>query len=78
MQARSAERHQRPVTVHRRAGVSHPASDRRFTQRWISAAPGAPGNGVGLANLRERLAALYGAQGLFTLASEPPDGRFAV
>jgi hypothetical protein len=23
------------------AGVSHPASDRRLTQRWISAAPGA-------------------------------------
>ena len=34
MQARSAERHQRPVTAHRRAGVSHLASDRRFTQRW--------------------------------------------
>ncbi len=34
MQAPSAERHQRPVTAHRRAGVSHPAAERRFTQRW--------------------------------------------
>ena len=34
MQARSAERHQRPVMAHRRAGLSHLAAGRRFTQRW--------------------------------------------
>jgi Histidine kinase/Histidine kinase-, DNA gyrase B-, and HSP90-like ATPase len=40
-------------------------------------APGAPGDGVGLANVRDRLAALYGAQGRFTLSTEPPHGTRA-
>jgi len=39
--------------------------------------PGQPGNGVGLANVRERLAALYGPHGRFTLAFEPPHGTRA-
>ncbi len=44
-----------------------------------SAAPvaGRPGNGVGLANVRERLAALYGTRGRFTLAEESPYGTRA-
>jgi sensor histidine kinase YesM len=37
----------------------------------------ADGHGMGLANVRERLAALYGAQGSFTLASNAPRGAIA-
>jgi len=40
-------------------------------------APDQPGNGVGLSNVRERLAALYGTAGRFTLAAEPPRGTRA-
>ena len=42
-----------------------------------SASPGQPGNGVGLSNVRERLAALYGTHGRFTLADEAPHGTCA-
>ncbi|MEO8752352.1 MAG: histidine kinase [Casimicrobiaceae bacterium] len=46
------------------------------TGRGLSAA--APsGHGVGLSNLRERLAALYGTQGVFTLADATPCGTRA-
>ncbi len=46
------------------------------TGRGLSAA--APsGHGVGLSNLRERLAALYGTQGQFTLADALPRGTCA-
>ena len=41
------------------------------------ASPGQPGNGVGLSNVRERLAALYGTHGRFTLADEAPHGTCA-
>jgi sensor histidine kinase YesM len=41
------------------------------------AVAGAAGQGVGLANVRERLAALYGAQGRFELADETPRGTRA-
>jgi sensor histidine kinase YesM len=40
-------------------------------------APDHPGHGVGLTNVRERLAALYGAQGRFILIEEPPHGTRA-
>jgi sensor histidine kinase YesM len=36
-----------------------------------------PGQGVGLANVRERLAALFGARGRFTLEEAPPHGARA-
>ena len=36
-----------------------------------------PGSGVGLANVRERLAALYGSRGRFTLAVARPQGTTA-
>ncbi len=36
-----------------------------------------PGNGVGLSNVRERLAALYGAHGRFTLLEVPSQGTRA-
>ena len=42
-----------------------------------AAVPNQPGNGVGLANVRERLSALYGSAGRFTLAEEPPHGTRA-
>ena len=40
-------------------------------------APDQPGNGVGLSNVRERLAALYGTHGRFTLAEASPHGTRA-
>ena len=40
-------------------------------------APDQPGNGVGLSNVRERLAALYGTHGRFTLAETSPHGTRA-
>jgi sensor histidine kinase YesM len=42
-----------------------------------AAAPGQPGDGVGLANVRERLAALYGARGRFTLSTDAARGTRA-
>jgi LytS/YehU family sensor histidine kinase len=42
-----------------------------------AAVPNMPGDGVGLSNLRERLAALYGSHGRFTLSAEPPHGTRA-
>ena len=42
-----------------------------------AALPAAPGTGFGLANVRERLAALYGAQGSFTLVELAPSGSRA-
>jgi sensor histidine kinase YesM len=42
-----------------------------------AAVPGEPGNGVGLSNVRERLAALYGAQGSFSLVHGTPGGTHA-
>jgi sensor histidine kinase YesM len=42
-----------------------------------AAVPVQPGNGVGLSNVRERLVALYGAQGSFTLVHGAPGGTHA-
>jgi len=39
--------------------------------------PARPGHGVGVANLRERLAAMYGARGRFRLEEAPPHGARA-
>ena len=39
--------------------------------------PSRPGRGVGLLNVRERLAALYGARGRFTLEDAAPRGARA-
>ena len=40
-------------------------------------AAGRPGQGVGLANVRDRIAALFGAKGRFTLTDAPPHGARA-
>jgi hypothetical protein len=47
------------------------------TGRGLSDTPTQTGSGVGLSNLRERLAALYGARGRFTLTSNDPKGVVA-
>ena len=47
------------------------------TGRGIVEAPPLPGGGVGLANVRERLAALYGSRGRFTLSPVEPRGTRA-
>ncbi|CAG1000299.1 two-component system, LytTR family, sensor histidine kinase AlgZ [Burkholderiales bacterium] len=47
------------------------------TGRGMVAAGAGPGGGVGLANVRERLAALYGARGRFTLSPVEPRGTRA-
>nr|WP_295769526.1 histidine kinase [Rhodoferax sp.] len=47
------------------------------TGRGLPAQPTTMGGGVGLTNLRERLAALYGVRGRFTLASHAPHGAVA-
>ena len=48
------------------------------TGRGTAAPPaGQPGNGVGLSNVRERLAALYGPRGRFTLEESAPRGTRA-
>ena len=44
------------------------------TGRGLAGGPLRPGNGVGLANLRERLAALFGPRGRFTLEEIAPHG----
>jgi sensor histidine kinase YesM len=43
-----------------------------------SSGGGTNGQGVGLSNLRERLAALYGARGRFTIEEHPPRGTRAM
>lgn len=48
------------------------------TGRGIVGAPSRDGGGVGLANLRERLAALYGSAGRFTLSGLESGGTRAV
>jgi LytS/YehU family sensor histidine kinase len=50
------------------------------TGRGLTASAGGStaGNGVGLSNLRERLAALYGARGRFTIDEQPPRGTRAM
>ena len=45
--------------------------------KGLSGQPTETGSGVGLTNLRERLAALYGMRGRFTLASHAPCGAAA-
>jgi sensor histidine kinase YesM len=47
------------------------------TGRGLADAPRGPAGGVGLSNVRERLAALYGTQGQFSLASAAPSGTRA-
>lgn len=47
------------------------------TGKGLSDTPMQPGGGVGLSNLRERLAALYGTRGRFTLTSNEPQGVVA-
>jgi hypothetical protein len=47
------------------------------TGRGLSDAPLQTGSGLGLSNLRERLAALYGARGRFSLTSNDPKGVVA-
>jgi hypothetical protein len=47
------------------------------TGRGLSEMPAQTGSGVGLSNLRERLAALYGARGRFSLTSNDPRGVVA-
>jgi hypothetical protein len=49
----------------------------RDTGRGLSDAPLQAGGGVGLGNLRERLSAIYGAQGRFTITSNNPKGVIA-
>lgn len=49
----------------------------RDTGKGLSDAPMQAGGGVGLSNLRERLAALYGTRGRFTLTSNDPQGVVA-
>ncbi|MEQ1519299.1 MAG: histidine kinase, partial [Usitatibacteraceae bacterium] len=49
----------------------------RDTGRGLSGAPIQAGGGVGLSNLRERLAGLYGDKGKFTLESNDPKGVVA-
>jgi sensor histidine kinase YesM len=47
------------------------------TGRGVTDAGAQPGGGVGLANVRERLAALYGSRGRFTLSPVEPRGTRA-
>ena len=47
------------------------------TGRGLTGATSHPGQGVGLANVRERLAALFGPRGRFTLEELPPHGARA-
>jgi sensor histidine kinase YesM len=47
------------------------------TGKGIAADPASVGQGVGLSNVRERLAALYGSRGRFTLESLMPHGARA-
>ena len=49
----------------------------RDTGKGLSDAPTQAGGGVGLSNLRERLMALYGTRGRFTLTSNEPQGVVA-
>ncbi len=47
------------------------------TGKGLSATPDTSGGGLGLTNLRERLSAIYGARGHFTLTSNQPQGVVA-
>ena len=47
------------------------------TGHGFAADPASAGQGVGLSNVRERLAALYGSRGRFTLESLMPHGARA-
>lgn len=47
------------------------------TGRGLAGAPSHPGQGIGLANVRDRLAALFGPSGRFTLAEVAPHGARA-
>ncbi|MDP2369949.1 histidine kinase [Rhodoferax sp.] len=50
----------------------------RDTGRGLSDTPVQAGGGVGLTNLRERLQAIYGAKGRFSLVSNEPKGAVAM
>jgi len=47
------------------------------TGRGLGAGPARPGQGVGLANVRERIGALYGPRGSFALEDVAPKGARA-
>jgi sensor histidine kinase YesM len=47
------------------------------TGAGLNGTPGRPGQGFGLANVRERIVALYGTQGHFSLEESPPHGASA-
>ncbi len=49
----------------------------RDTGRGLSDAPMQSGQGVGLSNLRERLMAIHGGRGRFTIEAQPPRGVVA-
>ena len=47
------------------------------TGRGLASGPAIAGNGIGLTNVRERLAALFGSRGRFTLEDIAPRGARA-
>jgi sensor histidine kinase YesM len=65
------------VTIEARADGDRLAVSVTDTGAGLAAGPARPGQGVGLANLRERLAALYGARGRFALEDALPRGTRA-
>ncbi len=66
------------IRVAARRDLDNVVVDVTDTGRGLAAAaPDLPGSGVGLSNVRERLAALYGEHGRFDLVERPPHGTRA-